>query len=264
MAVADPVLFGLEGQVAILTLNRPEALNAMTPELLDLLDAYLSRVEADPAIRVVVLTGSGEKSFCVGADLKARQQEFTGGQISRDPFAEGVERVFGHIERLPRPVLAAINGYALGGGLELALTADLRVAAEEARFGFPEAKVGSMPGAGGTQRLPRVVGVSRAKELMFVGDHIDAREAHRIGLVNRVVPRADLMTTTLELARTIGQRAPLSLQAIKAAVDYGMDHALEDGLAFERARFAALRDSEDRKEGIAAFLEKREPHFAGR
>ena len=264
MAVADPVLFGLEGQVAILTLNRPEALNAMTPELLDLLDAYLSRVEADPAIRVVVLTGSGEKSFCVGADLKARQQEFTGGQISRDPFAEGVERVFGHIERLPRPVLAAINGYALGGGLELALTADLRVAAEEARFGFPEAKVGSMPGAGGTQRLPRVVGVSRAKELMFVGDHIDAREAHRIGLVNRVVPRADLMTTTLELARTIGQRAPLSLQAIKAAVDYGMDHPLEDGLAFERARFAALRDSEDRKEGIAAFLEKREPHFAGR
>jgi len=264
MAVADPVLFGLEGQVAILTLNRPEALNAMTPELLDLLDAYLSRVEADPAIRVVVLTGSGEKSFCVGADLKARQQEFTGGQISRDPFAEGVERVFGHIERLPRPVLAAINGYALGGGLELALTADLRVAAEEARFGFPEAKVGSMPGAGGTQRLPRLVGVSRAKELMFVGDHIDAREAHRIGLVNRVVPRADLMTTTLELARTIGQRAPLSLQAIKAAVDYGMEHALEDGLAFERARFAALRDSEDRKEGIAAFLEKREPHFAGR
>ena len=264
MAVADPVLFGLEGQVAILTLNRPEALNAMTPELLDLLDAYLSRVEADPAIRVVVLTGSGEKSFCVGADLKARQQEFTGGQISRDPFAEGVERVFGHIERLPRPVLAAINGYALGGGLELALTADLRVAAEEARFGFPEAKVGSMPGAGGTQRLSRLVGVSRAKELMFVGDHIDAREAHRIGLVNRIVPRADLMTTTLELARTIGQRAPLSLQAIKAAVDYGMDHALEDGLAFERARFAALRDSEDRKEGIAAFLEKREPHFAGR
>lgn len=264
MAVADPVLFGLEGRVAILTLNRPEALNAMTPELLDLLDAYLSRVEADPAIRVVVLTGSGEKSFCVGADLKARQQEFTGGQISRDPFAEGVERVFGHIERLPRPVLAAINGYALGGGLELALTADLRVAAEEARCGFPEAKVGSMPGAGGTQRLPRLVGVSRAKELMFVGDHIDAREAHRIGLVNRVVPRADLMTTTLELARTIGQRAPLSLQAIKAAVGYGMDHALEDGLAFERARFAALRDSEDRKEGIAAFLEKREPHFAGR
>jgi enoyl-CoA hydratase len=175
-----------------------------------------------------------------------------------------VERVFGRIERLPRPVVAAINGYALGGGLELALTADLRVAAEEARFGFPEAKVGSMPGAGGTQRLPRLVGVSRAKELMFAGDHIDAREAHRIGLVNRVVPRADLMTTTLELAQTIGQRAPLSLQAIKSAVGYGMDHALEDGLAFERARFAALRDSEDRKEGIAAFLEKREPHFAGR
>lgn len=262
--VADPVLFAQEGRVAILTLNRPEALNAMTPELLDLLDAYLSRVEADAAIGTVVLTGSGEKAFCVGADLKARQQEYAGGEASRDPFAERVERVFGHIERLPRPVLAALNGYTLGGGLELALTADLRVAAEEARFGFPEAKVGSMPGAGGTQRLSRLIGASRAKELMFAGDHVDAREAHRIGLVNRIVPRAELMATTLALAQTIGQRAPLSIRAIKAAVDYGGDHSLAEGLVFERAQFAALRDSADRKEGIAAFLEKREPHFVGR
>ena len=262
--MADPVLFAQEGAVAILTLNRPEALNAFTPDVLDLLDEYLNRVESDSAIRAVIITGSGEKAFCVGADLKARQQELTGAEPSRDPFAERVARVLGHIEGIPRPVFAAINGYALGGGLELALTADLRVAAEEARFGFPEAKVGSMPGAGGTQRLPRVIGPSRAKELMFVSDHIDAAEAYRIGLVNRVVPRAELMTKTVELARVIGSRAPLSLAAIKRCVDHAAAEMLERGLAFEQAQFAVLRTSEDRKEGIAAFLAKREPHFVGR
>lgn len=263
-AVSEPVLWTQEDAVVVLTLNRPEALNALTPQLLDLLDEYLTGVERDPALRAVVLTGSGEKAFCVGADLKARQQELTGSGVSADPFAERVARVFGHIERMPRPVIAALNGYTLGGGLELALTADVRVAAEEARFGFPEAKVGSMPGAGGTQRLPRIVGPARAKLLMFVGDHVDAREAHRLGLVDRVVPRADLLTETLALARAIGQRAPLSLAAIKAAVDYGSTRALAEGLAFEQVRFAEIRTSEDRKEGIAAFLEKREPHFVGR
>jgi len=262
--VADPVLFAQDGRVGILTLNRPEALNAMTPELLDLLDAYLTQIEADAGIRAVILTGSGEKAFCVGADLKARQQEFAGGEVSADPFAERVRRVFAHIERLPRPVIAAINGFCLGGGLELALTADLRVAAAEARFGFPEAKVGSMPGAGGTQRLPRLVGPARAKELMFLGDHVDAETALRLGLVNRVVPRAELPGATLELARTIGQRAPLSLAAIKVAINSALDVPLAEGLALEQEQFAAVRTSEDRKEGIAAFLEKREPQFAGR
>ncbi len=262
--MADPVLFAQEDAAVILTLNRPEALNAFTPEVLDLLDAYLTRAEHAPDVRVLVLTGSGEKAFCVGADLKARQQELAGAEPSHDPFAARVQRVFGHIEGLSRPVIAAINGYALGGGLELALTADLRVAAEEARFGFPEAKVGSMPGAGGTQRLPRVVGPSRAKELMFVADHIDAAEAHRIGLVNRVVSRADLMAKTLDLARVIGSRAPLALAAIKRSVDRAGGEERERGLAFEGAQFAAVRTSEDRKEGIAAFLEKREPHFVGR
>jgi enoyl-CoA hydratase len=261
--VTEPVLFEQRGRVAILTLNRPEALNAMTPQLLDLLEAHLERIEQDPEIRAVVITGSGEKAFCVGADLKARQQEFAAEEAG-DPFAQRVERVFGHIERLPRPVIAAVNGYCLGGGLELALTADLRIAAAEARFGFPEAKVGSMPGAGGTQRLPRLVGPARAKELMFLADHVDAETALRLGLVNRVVPRAELMDATVEVARTIGQRAPLSIQAIKAAVNLSMDVPLAEGLAFERERFAALRTSEDRREGIAAFLEKREPQFVGR
>lgn len=262
--MAEPVLMTQDGATVILTLNRPEALNAFTPEVLDLLDQHLGRVEEDPAVRVVVLTGSGEKAFCVGADLKARAQELGGAEPSRDPFAERVQRVFGRLERLPRPVIAAINGYALGGGLELALTADLRVAAEEARFGFPEAKVGSMPGAGGTQRLPRVIGPARAKELMFAAEPIVAAEAHRMGLVNRVVPRQELLARTLELARVIGTRAPLSLAAIKRSVDHAAAEALDGGLAFEAAQFAALRTSEDRREGIAAFLEKREPHFVGR
>ncbi|MDQ7849264.1 MAG: enoyl-CoA hydratase/isomerase family protein, partial [Armatimonadota bacterium] len=252
--MTEPVLWEQRGRVVILTLNRPEALNAMTPQLLDLLEAHLARIEQDPEVRAVVLTGSGEKAFCVGADLKARQQEFAAMEAG-DPFAQRVERVFGHIESLPRPVIAAINGYCLGGGLELALTADLRIAAAEARFGFPEAKVGSMPGAGGTQRLPRLVGPARAKELMFLAEHIDAETALRLGLVNRVVPRAELMEATLELARAIGQRAPLSIQAIKAAVNRAMNVPLAEGLAFERERFAVLRTSEDRKEGIAAFLE---------
>lgn len=263
--MADPVvLFAQDGGTAILTLNRPEALNAFTPDVLDLIDEYLTGMERDPAVRVVVLTGSGEKAFCVGADLKARAQELGGERPSGDPFAARVAHVFGRLERFPRPVLAAINGYALGGGLELALCADLRLAAEEARFGLPEAKVGSMPGAGGTQRLPRLIGPARAKELMFAAEQIPAAEAYRIGLVNRLVPRTELMTATLDFARLIGVRAPLSLEAIKRSVDHESDAALERGLAFEGEQFAALRTSEDRKEGIAAFLGKREPHFVGR
>ncbi len=265
MSMTDAVvLVQQKGGTAILTLNRPQALNAFTPDVLDLLDEYLTGAERDPEVRVIVLTGAGEKAFCVGADLKARAQELEGAAPSADPFAERVRRVFGRIERFPRPVIAAINGYALGGGLELALCADLRVAAAEARFGFPEAKVGSMPGAGGTQRLPRLVGPSRAKELMFTGDHVDAAEACRIGLVNRVVPRESLMAAALDLARLIGARAPLALEAIKRCVDRGSADALDRGLAFEGDQFAAVRTSEDRKEGIAAFLEKREPHFVGR
>ncbi len=264
IGVSETVLFEQDGAIGVLTLNRPEALNTLTPEMLDRMAEVLRDVEARGEVRVLILTAAGEKAFCVGADLKGRAQEYEGDGAGPDPLAERVRRVFGQVETFPLPVIAAINGYALGGGLELALACDLRVAADGARFGLPEAKVGSMPGAGGTQRLTRAIGPARAKELMFTAEFIDAAEASRIGLVNRVVPKEGLMDAVRALASTIAQRAPLSIRAVKTAVNLCQDASLEAGLAFERMAHAVLRASRDRREGIQAFLEKREPQFVGR
>ena len=232
--------------------------------MLDRIAEVLAEAEARREVRALVVAAAGEKAFCVGADLKARSREYEEDGAGPDPLAERVRRVFGQLEALPLPVIAALHGYVLGGGLELALACDLRVAAEGARFGFPEVKVGSMPGAGGTQRLTRAIGPARAKELMFTGEHIDAAEAYRLGLVNRLVPRADVLQSALGLARTIAARAPLSIRAVKAAINLCPDVSLEAGLAFERSAHAVLRGSHDRREGIQAFVDKREPHFAGR
>ncbi len=262
--VGETVVFERDQAIGVLTLNRPDALNALTVEMLDRMGEILVDVAARREVRALILTAAGEKAFCVGADLKGRAQEYEADGAGPDPLAERVRRVFGLVEDLPLPVIAAINGYALGGGLELALACDLRVAAERAKFGLPEAKVGSMPGAGGTQRLTRALGPARAKELMFTAEFVDAAEARRIGLVNRVFPNDGLMAGARALAGTIASRAPLSIRAIKTAVNLCQDASLEAGLAFERTAHAVLRASHDRREGIQAFVEKREPRFTGR
>ncbi|HEY4620296.1 MAG TPA: enoyl-CoA hydratase/isomerase family protein, partial [Gaiellaceae bacterium] len=194
-----PVLWARDGAVGFATLNRPHALNALTVELVEELEECLDEAERDPAVRAVVLAGSGEKAFCAGADLETLEREYAGGS-EPDELVEALHRVYGRLEGLERPVLAAVHGYCLGGGLELMLTADLCIAADNARFGLPEVNVGALPGAGGTQRLPRLIGPRRAKELMFTGELIDASEAHRIGLVNRVVPAATLVAEALSVA----------------------------------------------------------------
>lgn len=259
--MSEPVLrVDREGTIALLTIDRPDRRNALNARVRAELLAALDRLRGDDGIRVVVITGAGEKAFVAGADI--------GEFAERTPLEQREamigRRVFDEIAAFPKPVIAMINGWALGGGCELALACDLRVAADTARLGQPEINLGLIPGGGGTQRLPRLVGSGQAMRLILTGEIVDAEEARRIGLVDFVFPAAELRDRTREIADTIATRSPVALRAAKAAVRAAMEMPLGAGLVHETELFLTCFGSEDRKEGVDAFLQKRAPTFRGR
>jgi len=257
-----PLLYEVREGVAIVTLNRPEAMNSIDPETRAELRDTWQKVATDDAVRCVILTGAGEKAFCTGSDLKKTMPpkespaQLTFGQAQSNHLLAGME--------MDKPILCAINGYAMGGGMELALACDVRIASENAQFALSEVRIGSIPGAGGTQRLPRLIGHSDAMLMLLTGDRVDAQEALRTGLVSKVVPAAELLETTLAIATRIAQNAPLSVKAVKRLVREGAAMPLDRALALESYVFGMLRDTEDRIEGRRAFQEKRQPVYRGR
>jgi enoyl-CoA hydratase len=257
----DNLLLDRDGAVATLTINRPAVLNALNASTLDDLQLAMQALQADAAINAVVLTGAGSKAFVAGADIR---ELATLTSAAARALAERGQTVFDLIETLGKPVVAAINGFAFGGGCELAMACTLRVAADSACLGQPEINLGLMPGYGGTQRLARLVGVGRALELLLTGAPIDAAEAHRIGLVNRVVPAVELMTVATSLAAQLAAQAPVAVQSILDAVNHGRSVPFAEAQAYEAALFALLADTEDMHEGTKAFLEKRPPTFKAR
>jgi E-phenylitaconyl-CoA hydratase len=256
------VQISVQDHVATVVLNRPEAMNAIDPEMREALIRTWERLREDDDVWVIVVTGAGDKAFCAGADLKKTMP--TEESFARQTFARpSPVSPVAHME-MDKPIIAAINGYAMGGGLELALACDIRVASETAQFALSEARIGSIPGSGGTQRLPRAVSQSNAMLMLLTGDRIDAQEAYRTGLVSRVYPPDRLMAGALEIAAKIAANAPLAVRAIKRLVKRGMDLPLSHAIDAERYTFGLLYQSEDRVEGRKAFAEKRKPRYKGR
>lgn len=259
--MSDNILYERRDAVALITINRPATLNALDMATLAALDEAVGRAGADPEVRVVVFTGAGERAFVAGgdiADLDSRQ-----GLPHYLELGERLHSVFRRIETLDKPTIAAVNGWALGGGTELLLCIDIRLAAASAKFGLPEINLGLFPGAGGSQRLIRQIPLCRAKELMFTGGRIDASEAERLGLINRVVPDADLLDQALALAASIATKSPLVLKLLKRTLNDGADMALPSALRHEQAMIGLVLDSADAHEGCQAFLQKRPAKFRG-
>lgn len=251
-----------DGRVAIVTFNRPKAMNALNAKTLDEIEQVIKRVEADNSIGALVLTGAGERAFIGGADigeLRALENSMAGVDTSRRG-----QSIFASLEALSKPVIAAINGYALGGGLELALACDLRLAADTAKLGLPEITLGLMPGYGGTQRLSRLIGRGLAKYLIFTGRHITAAEALDLGIVEKVVPAGELLAEAKQLATAMANHAPIALALAKKAINTGLDTDLASGCEIEAYCFGIIVGTEDAKEGTGAFLEKRKAVFTGR
>ena len=257
----DNLLLERDEAVALVTINRPQVLNALNMATLDELRRVILDLKRDDSVRAVILTGSGEKAFVAGADINelAVQTPIAG----REHALSG-QHVLDLIENMGKPVIAAINGYALGGGCELALACTLRIAADTARLGQPEVNLGILPGYAGTQRLPRLVGKARAMELILTGAQITASEAERIGLVNRVVPAAALLTEAKKLAGQLAKQAPIAVRYIIDAINHGLEMPFREGCRFEATLFGLVAGSEDMREGTRSFLEKRKPEFTGR
>lgn len=249
-----------EGRIAIVIINRPDKLNALSSTVHIEGVAALDELRHDDTVRVVVITGSGQKSFIAGADIT----EFEGKTpvTQRATFHE--RTLFNTIDSFPKPVIAMVNGFCLGGGNELALACDLRLCSENARFSQPEINLGIIPGGGGTQRLTNLIGEGRSMEMVLTGDMMDAETAHRFGLVNHVYPADELRAKTLELAGKIAEKAPIALQLAKEAVKFASRSNLDEGLRREVDLFAICFSTEDKKEGVSAFLEKRKPEFRGK
>jgi enoyl-CoA hydratase len=249
-----------DGGVAVLTVTRPKVLNALNMQTLDELRRAILDLQRDDAIRVVIITGAGEKSFVAGADINelATQTPTTGRE-----HAMSGQHIFDLIEHMGKPVIAAINGFALGGGCELAMACTIRLAADTARLGQPEINLGIIPGYGGTQRLARIVGRGRALEILLTGDMLSAQDAHRLGLVNRVVPAAELMAEAKKLAATLAAKAPIAMRYILEAVHRGLDMPIAEAQNYEATLFGLIASTDDMREGTRAFLDKRKADFKG-
>ena len=258
----NPIKTEIKDRIAVITIDRPSVLNALDIPTLLTFEKSFHESEASPDVHVIVFTGAGDRAFVAGgdiADLNSRK-----ALSHYNEFAETIHRIFRRVEACDKPTIAAINGWALGGGTELLLATDIRIAADTAKIGLPEITLGIIPGAGGTQRLIRQIPLCRAKELMFTGDRITAQEALSLGLINRAVPPASLMEETMATAGKIAEKSPLILKLLKRTLLQGQDVGLSSALAYEQALASLVFDAEDAHEGCSAFLEKRKAQFRGR
>ncbi len=255
------ILYETRDRIAYITVNRPDVLNALNWQTMTELESAFLAARDDADVGGVILTGAGEKSFVAGADIK---ELATQNPVGAKEFAVASQRILRLIEHFPKPVVAAVNGYCLGGGCELAMACHMRVASETARFGQPEVNLGIIPGNGGTQRLPRLVGKGRALELILTGNMIDAREAYRIGLANHVTAPEELLGKAEEILKTIFSKGPVAVKLALEAVNHGLELTLEEGVQLEANLFGLCFSTEDMKEGTRAFVEKRKPEFKGK
>lgn len=251
------LLFDRKGNIGILYINRPDALNALNSQVLEELDRAVDRIIEDKDIHILIITGKG-RAFVAGADIGEMKDMDI---LEARRFADKGHKLFRKIELMEKPVIAAVNGFALGGGCELSMCCDIRIASDKAKFGQPEVGLGIIPGFAGTQRLARIVGIGRAKELIFTSDMIDAEKAYEIGLVNRVVPAEDLMEEAIDMAERIGSNGQIAVRFAKTAINEGMETNMEAGLAIEKDLFGLCFATEDQREGMEAFLEKRKPNY---